>query len=254
MAAVAHGFWSRTLAEPGLLLKRLVLAVGAVYFTMVAATNAVNFIASVGDFHWTFLNSGNAAYVALVTNTYSWLMWTDNAAVLAAALAEGFGALLFGRALLRFRGEAVGIRAVWLALGWNIAVWLGFIVGTEFFVAYKSEGPFRELLVIALLMPVIIAVVPDRIADDHAGRQVPSARPARCQRRPPRSRDPGWSHHRRSPARGSIQGWPRGLLLAAPVTARSPWPRWPERSRGLRPRPCRGHASRRRRTRPRAGP
>jgi hypothetical protein len=107
MAAVAHGFWSRTLAEPGLLLKRLVLAVGAVYFTMVAATNAVNFIASVGDFHWTFLNSGNAAYVALVTNTYSWLMWTDNAAVLAAALAEGFGALLFGRALLRFRGEAV---------------------------------------------------------------------------------------------------------------------------------------------------
>jgi hypothetical protein len=89
-----------------------------------------------------------------------------------AALAEGFGAFLFGRALLKFRGGAVGIRTVWLALSWNIAVWLGFIAGTEFFVAYQSEGPFRELLVIALLMPVIIAVVPDRIAADRVGREV----------------------------------------------------------------------------------
>jgi hypothetical protein len=56
--------------------------------------------------------------------------------------------------------------------GRNIAVWLGFIAGTEFFVAYQSEGPFRELLVIALLMPVIIAVVPDRIAADHVTREV----------------------------------------------------------------------------------
>ena len=29
--------------------------------------------------------------------------------------------------------------------------------------AYTSESPFRELMVIALLMPVIIAVVPDRL-------------------------------------------------------------------------------------------
>jgi hypothetical protein len=176
--AVGHGFRSHILAQPSLFLKRLVLAVGAVYFTMVAVTNAVNFVASVGDFHWKFLNSGNAAYIASVTKIYSWPAWTDNAAVLVAALAEGFGAFLFGRALLRFRGGAVGIRAVWLALSWNIAVWLGFIAGTEFFVAYQSEGPFRELLVIALLMPVIIAVVPDRIAADHAGREAPDNLPS----------------------------------------------------------------------------
>ena len=179
LAAAAHGFRSRILAQPGLLLKRLVLAAGAVYFTMVSLTNAVNFIASVGDFHWTFLNSGNVAYIASITKTYSWPAWTDNAAVLVAALAEGFGAFLFGRALLRFRGGTVGIRAVWLALSWNITVWLGFIVGTEFFVAYKSEGPFRELLAIALLMPVIIAVVPDRIPADHADPDVPSGAPGK---------------------------------------------------------------------------
>jgi hypothetical protein len=54
-----------------------------------------------------------------------------------------------------------GLHHVWQALTWNIAVWLGFIIGTEFFVAYTSEGPFRELMIMALLMPVIIAVVPD---------------------------------------------------------------------------------------------
>jgi hypothetical protein len=39
--------------------------------------------------------------------------------------------------------------------------WLGFIAGTGFFVAYQAEGPFQELLVMALLVAVVIAVVPD---------------------------------------------------------------------------------------------
>lgn len=170
-ADVAAGFRSRVLAQPGLLLKRLVLLVGAVYFAFVAVTNAVNFVASAGGFHWKFLNSGNVAYIASVTKIYSWPGRVDNAVVLVAALAEGFGAFLFVRAMLRFRGGTIGIRAVWLALSWNIAVWLGFIAGTEFFVAYQSEGPFRELLAIALLMPVIIAVVPDSLPADDAGRE-----------------------------------------------------------------------------------
>jgi hypothetical protein len=161
-AAAAGGWWAGAMARPGLLLKRVVLAVGAVYFAMVAVTNLVNFIASVGHFHWVFLNSGNAAYIVSITKVYSWPVWADNGVVLAAALAEGFGAYLFIRALLRYRGGSIGMRAVWQALTWNIVVWLGFIIGTEFFVAYTSESPFRELLIIALAMPVIMAVVPDR--------------------------------------------------------------------------------------------
>jgi hypothetical protein len=169
-AAGDDGPYSRLLAQPGLLLKRLVLLIGAVYFAMVAVTNAVNFIASVGHFHWVFLNSGNTAYIASIVKVYSWPVWTVDAVVLVAALAEGLGAFLFVRALLRFRGGPTGIRAVWTALIWNIAVWLGFIAGTEFFVAYPSEGPFRELMIIALLMPVIIAVVPDQLTRAENGR------------------------------------------------------------------------------------
>jgi hypothetical protein len=167
--ATAPGFWSRLLDEPGLLLKRLVLAGGGMYLAFVAVTNAVNFIVTVGGFHWTFLNSGNVVYIASITKVYSWPSWINDAVVLLAGLGEGFGAFLFAGALRRYRGGAVGVRSVWLAMCWNIAIWLGFIAGTEFFVAYQSEGPFRELLAIALLMPVIIAVVPDRIPSAGAG-------------------------------------------------------------------------------------
>src|ERR1700743_2336691 len=167
--AANEGVAQRLLDRPGLLLKRLVLVVGAVYLTMVAVTNVIDFIASAGHFHWVFLNSGNAAFIASIVKVYSWPVWTIDGIVLMAALGEGFGAFLFVRALLRFRGGSTGLRAVWTALIWNIMVWLGFIAGTEFFVAYTSESPFRELMVIALLMPVIIAVVPDRLNYDRKG-------------------------------------------------------------------------------------
>lgn len=69
--------------------------------------------------------------------------------------------MLFWNALRKFGRRGTGARAAWIALGWNIMVWLGFIAGTEFFVAYQAEGPFRELLAISLLMAVVVAVVPD---------------------------------------------------------------------------------------------
>jgi hypothetical protein len=152
---------SRLLARPGVRVKQLVLGIGMVYFTFVAVTNIVNFIVSVGGYHWTFLNSGNVSYISSVTKVYAWPAWFDKAAVLAAALAEAVGAFLFWNALRKFGGHGAGAREAWIALGWNILVWLGFIAGTEFFVAYQAEGPFRELLTISLLMAVVIAVVPD---------------------------------------------------------------------------------------------
>ena len=152
---------SRVLARPGVRVKQLVLGIGAVYFTFVAVTNIVNFIVSVGGYHWTFLNSGNVSYISSVTKIYAWPAWFDQAAVLAAALAETAGAFLFWNALHKFGGHGTGAREAWIALGWNIMVWVGFIAGTEFFVAYQAEGPFRELLVISLLMAIAVAVVPD---------------------------------------------------------------------------------------------
>jgi hypothetical protein len=153
----------RLLDRPGLLLKRLTLAIGGVFLTFVCVTNLVNFFGVIGAFDWTFLNSGNDAFIHSVTKVYSMPPWFDHAAVLTAAIVEGVGAFLFWRAVARCRGGRTGRREAWFALIWNIAVWLGFIAGTEFFVAYTSESPFRELLIIGLLMAVVFAVVPDDV-------------------------------------------------------------------------------------------
>jgi hypothetical protein len=148
-------------ARPGLLFKRLILLVGAVFFTCVAVTNVVDFIASVGGYHWIVLNSGNSSYIDSITKPYSLPSGFTEVAVLAAALAESIGAVLFWRAVVRYRGDGAGEREAWWALTWNVFVWLGFIVGTEVFVAYTSESPFRELLIIGLCMGLVLALVPD---------------------------------------------------------------------------------------------
>lgn len=149
------------LAQPGLLFKRLTLLIGAVYFSFVTVTNIVNLVATIGGYHWTVLNSGNVAYIESITKSYSLGGAFDDIAVALAATAEAIGAVLFWRAVLRYRGDGEGAREAWTALTWNVLVWLGFIAGTEAFVAYTSESPFRELLIIGLAMAIVIAVVPD---------------------------------------------------------------------------------------------
>ena len=145
----------------GLVLKRLVLAFGATYLGMVCVTNLANFANIVAGTHGKFLNSGNADYIASIVKVYSMPGWFVDLAVLGAATIEGIGAVLFVRALLRYRGGGTGVTEAYQALAWNIAVWFAFIVGTEFFIAYPSESPFRELLGLGLLMTLVITLVPD---------------------------------------------------------------------------------------------
>lgn len=145
----------------GLVLKRLVLALGAGYLGIVALTNLVNLVAELADSDWTFLNSGNTDYVASVVEVYGWPGWFDELAVAGALLLEGFGAFLFVRALLRYRGAGTGVIEAYQALTWNVGIWFAFLLGTEFFLAYGSEGPFRELMALALLMALVVALVPD---------------------------------------------------------------------------------------------
>ncbi|MGD9961342.1 hypothetical protein [Nocardioides sp.] len=145
----------------GLALKRLVLIFGATYLGLVCLTNIVNLVNVVAGTHSRFLNSQNASYIASVVKVYAVPGWFDNLAVLGAALVEGLGAWLFIRALRRFRGDGSGLTEAYQALAWNIAVWFAFIVGTEFFVAYPSESPFRELLGLGFLMALLITLVPD---------------------------------------------------------------------------------------------
>ncbi|WP_243060666.1 hypothetical protein [Nocardioides sp. SR21] len=144
----------------GLRLKQLVLLFGAVFLGIVALTNLMNLV-SAATTDWTFLNSHNTGYVESVVAIYDAPGWLDELVVLAALAIEATGALLFVRALLAYRGGGTGVTETYQALAWNIGVWFAFIVGSEVFLAYDAEGTFRELLALALLMAVVVAVVPD---------------------------------------------------------------------------------------------
>jgi hypothetical protein len=151
----------RSMNAPGLRLKQLVLALGAAYLGIVALTNLVNLVAAVSGGDWAFLNSGNDDYVASVIAVYSWPSWLGSIVVLAALVLEGIGSALFVRALSRYRGGGSGATEAYQALGWNLGVWVVLLLGTEFFVAYGAGGTFRELIAIALLMTLVVALVPD---------------------------------------------------------------------------------------------
>jgi len=144
------------LAPPGALLKRLLIGFWAMYFTLVAVTNAVDLLGELGALHWRFLNSGNFAYMSSIVQVYD-VGATPTKLLLAGALAvEAVGALLCWRALLR-----PSTRRALQAVCWSALVWIAFVFMTELFVAYTSESPFRELLMLAIGTGLVIALVPD---------------------------------------------------------------------------------------------
>jgi hypothetical protein len=148
----------------GLRLKQLVLLFGAAYLGIVTLTNLVNVLVSIADGHLTFLNSGNVDYVEnFGFHAYGWPHALAILAVLVATVIEGIGCWLFVRALRAYIGGGAGTVQAYHALAWNVAVWLAFILGSEFFLAYAEESVFRELLAVSLLMVVVIAVVPDEV-------------------------------------------------------------------------------------------
>jgi hypothetical protein len=143
-------------APPGAILRRLLLGFSAMYFSMVAVTNAVDLLDHVGALHWTFLDSGNFDYMRSIVKVYD-VGATPTTLLLAGALVvELVGAALFWRALLE-----PTMRKALQAVCWSVLVWIGFTFMTEFFLAYTSESPFRELLTLAIGSGLAIALIPE---------------------------------------------------------------------------------------------
>ena len=42
-------------------------------------------------------------------------------------------------------------------------MWTAFVFMTEFFVAYTSESPFRELLMLSIATALAVALIPDEV-------------------------------------------------------------------------------------------
>jgi hypothetical protein len=142
------------LAQPGLLLKRLLIGFWALFFSLVALTNLVDLLDTLGAFDWRFLNSENYEYLHSVVKVYDVGPLVTKLLLAGALAIETVGAVLFWRAL-------AGRTRPLIALCWATFVWIAFIVMTEFFTAYQSESVFRELLTMTIATALAVALIPD---------------------------------------------------------------------------------------------
>jgi hypothetical protein len=135
-------------------LKQVLLGFWAMYFSIVAVSNAINLLDVLGVLHWRFLDSTNFEFMRSIVKVYG-LGAGETKLLLAGALAvEAVAAVLFARAL-RDRHRALP------ALAFGVLVWTAFTFMCEFFLAYTSEGVFRELLGLTIGTVLVVALVPD---------------------------------------------------------------------------------------------
>jgi hypothetical protein len=154
------------LRPSGLLFKRLILVFWTMFFTMVAVTNFVDLMGEFGVFEWTFLNSGNFEYLSETVEVYDIGSDLTKVLLVGAFLIELVAAVLFWRALLGSgRGAEARTRAI-AAVSFGVLVWTAFVFMTEFFVAYGSESPFRELLMIMIAAGLALVLVPDDFGNE----------------------------------------------------------------------------------------
>ncbi|MGO9793043.1 MAG: hypothetical protein ACLP8S_27040 [Solirubrobacteraceae bacterium] len=161
----------RGISRSGYLLKRLLLVFWAIYFSLVALTNLVNLLGSIGAIHWAFLDSGNFGYMLSIVKIYHVGQTPTKLLLTGAVVLEVVAAFLFSRALL------LGDRKRELrALCYGAGVWVVLIVMTEFFVAYASEAPFRELLLLTIATAIYVLLIPDRSPTRPTGENTDSMR------------------------------------------------------------------------------
>jgi hypothetical protein len=135
-------------------LKRILLGFWAMYFSIVALTNAVDLLDALSVLHWRFLDSTNFDFMRSIVKVYE-IGAGPTKLLLAGALAiELVGAVLFWRVLF---GRLRPLRA----LCWSALVWTAFTFMTEFFLAYTAEGTFRDLLLLTIGTALVVALVPD---------------------------------------------------------------------------------------------
>jgi hypothetical protein len=142
------------LSQPGLLFKRILIGFWALFFSLVALTNLVDLLDTLGAFDWRFLNSENYAYLHSVVKVYDVGSLVTKLLLAGALAIETIGAVLFWRALVARTRPLI-------ALCWGALVWIAFIGMTEFFTAYQSESVFRELLMLTIATALAVVLIPD---------------------------------------------------------------------------------------------
>jgi glucose-6-phosphate-specific signal transduction histidine kinase len=138
-------------------LARGVLLFWAMYFTLVALTNALDAAKSFGALPagWT-LASGNYALMVKVTAVHGTPMAIVVILFLGVVVWEALSAALFWRALV-----ARTRRAVYAAFTVSLALWAVFALVDEIFVAYALGGVHLRLFGVQLVSLLALRLLPD---------------------------------------------------------------------------------------------
>jgi hypothetical protein len=146
--------------DPLILTRGLVLF-WSVWLSVVFVTNLFEGLIELGllSEEWRF-KSGNYAYVAKATATYSAPAWITAFLFWGVVAWEGVATFLYWRGLWAYRrGDPAALGSVNLAFGVSLALWAAFMVADEIFRTYRQQtshillfiGQIGTLLTITLI-------------------------------------------------------------------------------------------------------
>jgi hypothetical protein len=144
-------------------LKRVLLALWALWLTVVLTTNVLDGLKALGLLaaSWPFA-SGNYGFLSATTARYGPPAWLNAALFLGVIAWEGASAALFWLAWWTSR------RPMDAGKGWRYAafasalsLWLAFAIADEVFIAYPVEGTHLRLFMAQLLTLLAVELLPE---------------------------------------------------------------------------------------------
>ena len=147
-------------------LKVLLLFVWAAWLTVVFTTNVLDGLKALGFLSegWAFA-SANFRFLVATTARYGTPMWLDAILFAGVIVWDAFAAALFWRATFLFPRRAMnGSRPVHLAFTVSLALWGGFLLADEIFIAYEVEAKHLLLFTAQLATLQVIELLPERSA------------------------------------------------------------------------------------------
>jgi len=142
-------------------LKRLLLALWAVWLTVVAATNVMDGLKAIGllSASWPFA-SGNYQFLLQTTARYGTPTWLSEVLFVGVIVWEMKATVLFWLAFCwTYRGGGRAWRHA--AFTSALSLWLAFAIADEVFIAYAVEGTHLRLFTAQLATLLAIELLPE---------------------------------------------------------------------------------------------
>jgi hypothetical protein len=145
-----------------ILLKRLLLLVWAVWFSIVVLTNLTDAGKGLGllDESWTFA-SGNWKILRETTARYKTPDVVNAVLFAGVILWEAVAAVLFWWSAWSYRGRNSARKAVYLAFMTALLLWGAFLVADEVFISYRLASAHLPLFISHLVTLLAVDLLPE---------------------------------------------------------------------------------------------